>query len=308
MIAFGSIGLTLSFITSNILFLKTMGDKKKGARLSIFVASMTSGYALGSAICSVLIHEFNLSSSIIFYCALPLHFIAFFLALGFPEAPIERFPIKHYIHDLKHLPAICIALVTFTLGTHWGSESYGMVRFMYEEISSTGYQMALFFVLTGIALSVFSRLAGHLVDTRGNMVHIVVPALIVSGFFHALTHYSRNFTDFLIIRLFHTCGDGAINFSVPMLVSLVFVSGRIGGNFGFSRTINSIGAAIGAGISGFIVARYANLGYPFLASGIFQFITAGILWKLRSHLPTAGEGPIPTQPPMPPPTAAMNPD
>jgi len=101
---------------------------------------------------------------------------------------------------------------------------------------------------------------------------------------HFLTNWTRTFMPFLIVRTIHTCGDGFVTFAVPMLVSLAFASERLGGNYGFNRTINSIGAALGSALSGFLAARY-NLGTPFLVTGFFAMAAAAAIWFTRRHLP-----------------------
>jgi MFS family permease len=236
-IALGGIGVALSFITVNVLFLKTLREEERGKNLSIFVAATVAGYSLGSALCSVLIRELPLPVETIFYTAAPLHAVAFLAAIGLPEAPIERFPVIKYFHDTKRIPVFLVALVSFSLGAHAGSEGFSIVRFLDEEIGARGFQIALFFILTGVSMSVFSRISGHLVDTQGNLVKILVPALAVSGLFQALTNWVHTFPQFLLMRILHTCGDGAILFSVPMLISLVFAASRMGGNYGFNQTI-----------------------------------------------------------------------
>lgn len=288
-IALGGIGITLAFIISHILFLKILGTNKRGKRLSLFVAAMTSGYAIGSAICSVFVHELSLPVGIIFYLAFPFHLIAFIIALRLPEVPVERFPLTQYFHDLNRLPVLCLALIAFSLGTHWGSETFSIVRFLESDLQATGFQIAGFFILTGVTLSLFSRLGGHVIDTKGHLVGILVPGLIVSGFFHGITGLSRTYSQFLLFRVLHTCGDGAVNFAVPMFVSMVFVSSRMGGTFGFNRTIIGFGTAVGSAFAGLMVTRY-SMGSPFIATGVFQIIIAGIVWLMRSHLPVAKVG------------------
>jgi DHA1 family multidrug resistance protein-like MFS transporter len=285
-VAISGIGFFLSFITVSVLFLKIVSEEKRGKNLSIFVASMTAGYAIGSAITSLLIRELPLPVESIFFVAASMYFVAFLAAIGLPEAPIERFPIIKYLHDTKSIPVLLIALTAFSVGTHGGAESVVLVRFMDEILVTRGLYMAAFFVLTGTTLSLFSRISGHLADSHGKIVKILIPGMLVSGLFQATTNWADTFPQFLIMRLLHTCGDGAIIFSVTMLISLVFTSARMGGNYGFNRTIKILGTAAGAAVSGFLVARY-SLGIPFLASGVFQMGAACIIWMLRHHLPVA---------------------
>jgi len=283
LVAVGGIGLTLSFITINILFLKIVPKEGRGKKVSKFVASLTSGYAVGSAISSIMIRHFLLPVQTIFYGALFLHVLCFLLALKLPEVPIERFPLIKYFHDMKRFPVFCLALIAFSLGFHWGSESFGTVRFLDEHIGADGLRMAIFFLGTGIALAAFSRLAGHLIDTREGFVRYLVFGMVVSGLMHALTSLARTWPQFMILRVLHTCGDGFVIFSVPMLVSLAFPSGRMGGNYGFNRTMTNIGSAIGSAFSGFIAARYF-LGTPFIITGLFQVVVGGVIWLLGRHL------------------------
>jgi|GEM_PF-670799 len=295
-VCLGGIGLTLAFITVNVLFLKILPETSRGKPLSFFVASMTSGYAVGSAISSILVRSFDLSPVIIFYFAGCIHLVCFLVALRLPEARIERFPMIRYFHDMKQVPVFCLGLLSFSLGFHWGSESYGIVRFMDEHLSVRGLEMAALFLGTGIALAIFTRLAGHLVENHGGFVKFLVFGMILSGAMHSVTTWARNFPQFLIIRVIHTCGDGFIIFTVPMLVSLAFPSSRMGGNYGFNRTMNSIGSSLGGALSGYLVFRYF-LGTPFLVTGIFQVLSAWVIWILRVHLPLPKQGASPVSPP-----------
>jgi MFS family permease len=284
-IGVGGIGLTLAFISLNVLFLKTIVEEKRGKYLSLFIASMSTGYAVGSMVGSLLIREFHLPPQIVFYVALGLHLICFILALGLPEAPIERFPLIKYFHDMKRIPVLCLAIIAFSLGIHWGAESYGIVRYMNDVLSVSGIQMAVFFFGIGIALAGFSRVAGYVIDHHRGFVKYLVFGLLLSGVMQGLTGLSRTYLEFFLVRVLHTCGDGFIICSVTILVSLAFPAGRMGGNYGFNRTMNSLGSVIGGPLSGFLVARYLSLGTPFLVTCLFQIIAAGFIWVLGSHLP-----------------------
>jgi MFS family permease len=280
----GGIGGSMCFVTGYILFLKSLDKAQRGRHLSIFVACTTTGYALGTMISSILIYDFDLPLAAIFHISMPLYFTSFLAATRLPEAPIERFPLIKYFHDLNRPPVFCVVLLSFTMGMHFGSESFAMVRFMTDSIAASGKQMAVYFVFMGITMATFSRIAGHVMDTQGRIARILVLAMTVSGLFHIATYWSNTFPQFLLTRLIHTSADGVLIFSMPMLVRLVFSSGRMGGNYGFSRTINSIGVALGTAISGFLVARF-SLGIPFVAAGLFQICSAGVLWSLRGRLP-----------------------
>lgn len=279
------IGLTLSFITANVLFLKVVQKKGKGKYLAIFVTAMTSGYAIGSSISSILLREFNLSPYFIFYAALPFHLTCFITALKMKEAPIEKFPLVKYFHDMKRFPVFCLATIAFSLGMHWGSEKFGTVRYLDEIIGATGFQMASMFLLTGITLAIFSRMAGSVIDNEKNFIPYLVFGIGFSGLMHALTSISRTFSSFLILRMLHTVGDSFIVFGIPMLVSMAFPRGRMGGNYGFNRTINSIGSTVGTAISGVLVVHFF-LGTPFLVTGALQVVTAGWIWMVRNHMPS----------------------
>ncbi len=285
--AAGGVGFMVAFITVNILFLKILQKEKRGKKLSLFVASMTTGYAAGSALCSIVVRELPVPMSAMFYVALPLNLVAFVSSSTLPEVRLERFPLIHYFHDIKRIPVFLIALISFTLGAHFGSEGYAVIRFLDDVIGARGFEMATFFIVTGITLALFSRIAGHLTDTRGNLVHFIVPGLVISGLSHVATCFSRTFPQFLALRIFHTCGDGAINFAVPMLISMVFVSGRMGGHFGFTRTMNSIGNAVGAAVSGFLVAHYNFLGIPFVAFGTLEVAVGLFILLMQRHVPHA---------------------
>lgn len=223
-IAIGGIGHTLSYITVYTLFLKNLGNQSngKGKSLSIFVSSTAAGYASCTMLCSLLVRQFNFSPEIIFYAGFPLHLISLFVALKLPEAKVEKFPLIEYFHEAKQVPAFCIILVAFAIGVHFGSETFAIVRFMDEVIMAKGYEMALYFLCTGICLSAFSRIGGKLFDYHGKIAMIVIPGLLLSSIFHILTTWAGGFYQLLFIRMIHTCGDGMVLFSIPMLVRMGF--------------------------------------------------------------------------------------
>ena len=214
--------------------------------------------------------------------------VAFLIAITLPEAPIKRFPLIKYFHDMKRIPVLCLTILAFVLGIHWGSEKFSLVRYMDETLNASGWQIAALFVGCGIALAIFIRLGGYLIDVKGNFAKYLVIGMIISGSLHIVTGWTQSFTQILIVRIIHTAGDAFIIFGLPMLVSVAFPKGRMGGNFGFNRTWNSIGGGLGSFLSGWLVARF-HLGSAFHAAGIFMLTAAGIIWMLRGHLPRKPE-------------------
>lgn len=298
-VCLGGIGVTLSFISINVLFLKIVPKEKRGKLVSIFIASLTSGYAVGSALSSILVREFSLPLSSIFYFGAFFHLICILTAIKLPEAAIDRFPLIKYFHDIKQIPVFCLALLAFSTGFHWGAESFSIVRLMVEKFNVRGYQMALLFISTGISLAIFSRLAGHLVENHGGFVKFLVFGLLLSGAMQTITAWAGGFTEFLIFRILHTCGDGFTILGLTMLISLIFPSGRMGGNYGFNRTFNNLGTAISGALSGILVARY-SLVTPFIVTGLFQIFSAQIIWFLKGHLPTMNQNKSPIETPLTP--------
>ena len=278
-------GLMLCLISLNSLFMKTVEIKGRGRYMSFFIASKMTGYALGTATSGILIKQMNLPISIIFHVALPIHFACFLIATGLPGTKVEKFPIVRYLKDIPRVPVLCLALLTFSLGLHWGSEKFALVRYLNEGLSASGFQIAAVFIGVAISLAVFIRISGYLIDVRGNFIFYLSLGMVISGILHALTAATQNFPQFLIVRVLHTCGDGFIIFAVPMLVSVAFPRGRVGGNYGFNRMFNSIGGAMGSGFAGYLVAKYF-LGSPFVVTGIIQVFTGVVIWMMRRYLPT----------------------
>ena len=282
--AFQGMALMLSFISLNVLFFKIIGMEERGKLVSTFVAFQMTGYALGTALAGLLVRSFNQPTEIIFHVALPFHAVAFLIAITLPEAPIKRFPLIKYFHDMKRIPVLCLTILAFVLGIHWGSEKFSLVRYMDETLNASGWQIAALFVGCGIALAIFIRLGGYLIDVKGNFAKYLVIGMIISGSLHIVTGWTQSFAQILIVRIVHTAGDAFIIFGLPMLVSVAFPKGRMGGNFGFNRTWNSIGGGLGSFLSGWLVARF-HLGSAFHAAGIFMLTAAAIIWLLRGHLP-----------------------
>lgn len=280
----GGIGITLSFIPLNILFLKILDGKNKGKRLALFVSIMTIGYAVGSSLSSLAISQYKLPVVSIFYLAFPFIFTAFVLSFKLPEAPIEKFPLIKYFHDMNQAPVFCIAIISFAVGIHWGSENFVTVRFLSDYLKTSGYLMAFYFISTAMAMYYFSNKAGKLMDRKGNFLNMLIWGIIASGAFHAVTKYATTFTEFYIAQVLHTCGDGIVIFFVPMLIKMVFSSSRIGGNFGFNRTVTALGSTSGVVLSGYIVQRYF-IGDPFFVTGIIQVFSGIVILLLKNHIP-----------------------
>ncbi len=281
-IALGGIGVTLSMTAANVLFLKSLGSASKGRNLSRFVAANLVGYCLGTATSAILVLEPPYRSAAIFHAALPLQVVCFIVALGLPHAPMERFPIVQYFKDMVRLPVFCLALITFTVGIHFGTENFALVRFMDEHLHMRGLEIAVYFLIVGVAMPLSSRWGGHLFDARGRIVSMVVLSMLVSGLSLATVSIADGFWPYLVIRLFHTGADGMLIFGIQMYVSMVFVSGRVGGNYGFNRTLSSLGASLGAAVTGFLVGA-SGLATPFWAAGATQAGMAGMLWVLVRH-------------------------
>lgn len=285
--ALAGIGWTLATLSGNVLFLKTLGERERGRRLSLWVGASLAGYSLGTAASAILVCQLPLPPAVIFHAALPFYALSFALALGLPHAPIERFPVVEYFRDIYRLPVFCLALITFTVGIHFGAEHYALVRFMDETLALSGYQIAAYFLVVSVAMPLASRWAGHAMDARGRLLPILVLAMMVSGFSLIAVAFAHGPVAFFLVRLVHVAADGVLIFCTQMFVSMIFVAGRVGGNYGFNRTINSLGSSAGVGLTGFLVGAW-GLATPFWVAGCVQALVAVLIWALlqrRVELP-----------------------
>ena len=295
-------GITLSTISSGVLFLKSLPGERRGRALSLFVGMSLFGYSTGTSLSALLIDRLPLPPSTIFYAALPLHVICLVVSFRLPAAKLERFPVIEYLADLRRVPVFALGLLTFAVGIHFGTEHTVLVRFMAESLRLSGLQIFFYFILVGIGMPIASRWAGHLTDTHGRVMDFMIPAMILSGLSLALVAATAGMTSFVAVRMVHIAADGVLIFGIQMLVSLVFVSSRMGGNYGFNRTISSVGASLGALLAGYTVARH-GLGGPLVVAGLLQVGAALLLLPLRRRMPTAQLAtpvvpPVPTPEPM----------
>ncbi|MBE7559375.1 MFS transporter [bacterium] len=284
--AMAGVGWTLATLSGNVLLLKSLEREARGRRLSLWVGASLAGYSLGTAASAILVCQLRLPPEIIFHTALPFYALSFALALGLPHAPIERFPLAQYVRDVARLPVFCLALLTFTVGIHFGTEHYALVRFMDDTLSLAGYEIAAYFLVVSVAMPLASRWAGHAIDARRRLVPILVLAMMVSGLSLALVAGTTGLGGFFFVRLVHVAADGVLIFGTQMFVSMIFVAGRVGGNYGFNRTVNSLGSSAGAALTGWLVGAY-GLSTPFWVAGVIQAAMAALLWALlsrRAHL------------------------
>jgi MFS family permease len=96
------------------------------------------------------------------------------------------------------------------------------------------------------------------------------------------------------IRYLHIIGDAIVLWTLAYFISLIFPSARLGGNYGFTRVVTTLGTSLGAFGFGQVMA-HGGYSLPFYLSGIFEIAVALFLLSQWRHMtaPSMKEMPAP---------------
>ncbi|MGR3220740.1 MAG: MFS transporter [Candidatus Anammoxibacter sp.] len=272
-VAISGIGSTLFIVTLYSLYYKQLGEDRRGIRIALFTLGTALGFGLGPFVGGFIISYTQMEW--IFICSGLLNLALFFLVSVLKSTDPIKFRIEMYRKDLLRPEVLFLVVVVFVMSSHFGVEKTCLTLVMSKVIGLTGVQIGTIFLVVGVWVSIVCMFAGHFFDKTKRLISLIAFSILITGVFQALTAYADSFFLLLIIRIFHTIGDSFFLVLKVVLITMIFPSSRMGGNFGFVYSVNTAAAAVAALISGMLSNHY-GYGFPFVANGLF-LVAAGII-------------------------------
>ncbi len=275
----GGSGSAISLISIYSLYYKNLGIQNRGKEFGLFLLAAHFGYSFGPLAGGYILSHFN-KMSYLFIFAIFLLILLLAISTKLKDANPIRFAIREYKDDLARKEVLYLILIVLVMGIHFGAERTSFSLFLRENVGLANYQIGQIFFYVGIWIGIIALISGHIFDRKRNIIALLSIGLLLSGTFQVLTSMVSSFRSVLPVRLLHTAGDSFVILSYGLMVSLIFTRQRVGGNYGFIRTVMTCGIFFGAIISGFL-ARQFGYGNPFIFSGILLMALSLFLWQKR---------------------------
>jgi MFS family permease len=257
------------------LYYKTLGERNKGRKLGFFSGIGLYGYGLGPLIGGWLLMttEWEHMLLIAILVLIPFFIMSFFLE----EVKPFKFYVMEYGRDMLRKEVIILAILGFVLALHLGAEQTSLSLFMEKICFLDDKTIGSAFGFIGLAIGTLTIANGFLSDRISGagkgLARLLYMGLFFSGLFNVAMLFPATFASVLGVRLCHVFGDSMFVVSQRVIVSNLFLSERIGGNWGLISTIFTVGIFAGALISGAL----PGYTWPFVVAGacaIFAIIPA----------------------------------
>ena len=248
----GGIGAALFVISCSALYYKFLGEANRGRKLGFFSGIGVYGYGLGPLTGGVLLESYEMSTLF----SVSLSILALFLLLSFLLKDIEpaRFSLREYRADIGRRGVVVLALLTFILALHLGTEQTCFSLFLKHEVGLAEDSIGTMFLYIGLAVGTLSIINGFVNDSisgRGRSLRLpLYLGLLFSGLFNIAVFFVRSFSTVLMVRLSHVVGDSMFMVSQRTIIANLFLPERIGGNLGLMTTAHTLGIFVGALLSG----------------------------------------------------------
>ncbi len=267
-------GSTLFIVTLFSLYYKQLEGHRRGVKIALFTLGTSLGFGIGPFAGGFIIKYIGLEW--VFMFSAFFNFVLFFLVSYLRSSVPVKFRIDMYWKDLVRPDVLFLIIVVFIMSSHFGVERTCMTLLMSKVINLSGLQTGTIFLAIGLWISVLGLFAGHFFDKTKRVILLIAFSMLITGVFQIVTAYVDSFASLLIVRLLHTIGDSSFMVLKGVLITIIFPLERMGGNFGFVYSINTLASSIFALISG-ILSGYYGYGFPFIASGLLLVVVAVIL-------------------------------
>lgn len=277
-------GFTLAGVSLSALFLKQMGEERRGGQASLFTIGGILGGGVSALLSGYLSEHFHSAAAIFPLGAavcLPLILIAFFLPAGRGIA----FPVLAYAKDLRRARTWVLIAIMFVTASHSGFEQAGYTLLQTEVIGLRPATVGRLFMVIAITMSVSSVISGRIYDREKRPLLMIGFALLLSGVFMAASGSARGACDFLIYRILHTAGDSVLSVIPLVLAAAIFPRHRAGGAYAFALTVNTAAYFLFANLAGAIAERH-GFDSAFHLSGLLLVLSGIILLAFRSRART----------------------
>ncbi len=253
----GGAAVSLMLIAISALFIKQIGDERRGFQVAIFNIGSVFGAGFGGYLCGLL--SKSLGDVTVLFPLLAAYCLGAVIAgLLLPSIRGIPFSILEYRQDLRHAWAWILIFVVAITASHSGFEHAGYTLLQTEVIGLDAEQVGLAFLYISFWMAAIMLLAGKLHDRFSRPLIMLGLAMITSGMFQAASGYAQGFFDFLIIRFIHTFGDSFSTLLITVVAAIIFPARRIGGTYALVLTVNTASYFLFANVAG---AINQNMGF-----------------------------------------------
>ncbi len=291
--AIGGASYAIGLVTLNSLYLKHLSATHRGKKISLFLMASYVGFGVGPLLAGELAGAESLTNVFLLAGASALGFLIFSFRLK--DYPIQSFRLTEYVRDVRGRLALLVIFALFAEGFHVGAEHTSFTLLMKHRLGFTPAGIGRFYLFLGLWMAVITWLLGAWADRQKRWVpFFLAGGTLVSGVFQIFTGAASTAAALVTIRYLHIIGDSIVLWTLAYFISLIFPSDRLGGNYGFTRVVTTLGTSLGAFGFGQVMAR-GGYSLPFYLSGMFEIAVALFLlsqWRFMTA-PSMKEEPAP---------------
>ncbi len=267
-VTLGGLGAASTRVILTSLYLKLMGQEKRGKRVAFLHMGGYLGFGLGPLVGGY-VYEMCGADSMI-KGALILSMAMIVLTLLVADAPPVVFSFRDYRKDIREPNALLLMAVVFVLGTHFGAEQTSISLLMKDVIGLNKKEIGAVFLGLGAWMAFLVPFAGILLDKKHRVFLLLVVGLLISSSFQFITAFTQTFYSLLVVRIIHTMGDTLAILESDVLTAYFFPAARLGGTSGLVFCIRTSAIFIFAAFSGWL-NQMGGYKTPFIVSGIMVF-------------------------------------
>lgn len=276
----GGAGSSIFLISIYTLYYRHLDEKHRGKKIGSFLFGSYGGFAFGPYLAGMLQRYWPMKS--VFIAGLVLMGILFVLSFLIVDREPISFHYSKYRGDLQQKGVWLLIFVIILVGSHFGAERVAYTLFLNKNVGLSKYEIGQVFLIVGIFLGFFTIICGYIFDKKKETLMLLFIGLIISGTFHIMTVFARDFKQVIFYRLLHTSGDAFMILATNVLTANCFPNHRMGGNYGVVRTFQTLGIFGGAFFCGYLCQLF---GYAsaFYFSGAIMILSASVV-LLKRHM------------------------
>ena len=256
-----------------------------GISLGLLQTGLLLGTSVGPLIGGILSDHFGFRMPC--FLAFILLFIGAILVIfgaseQFDPPPKHRRHGFKVIHQIVHTHGFKIILMVYFLLYVLHYMIFPILPLFIEELAASTTKSAsltgIFVAVTGFLAGISSAIFGRLGDRIGHK-RVLIFSLVATGLATIPQYYAHNLLVLFIERCLFGLAFGGVMPSVHTLVSRIIPREKVGGAYGLTSSVITLG--IGAGpLAGGYLANVLGLRAPFLAIGILALILAVFIHKM----------------------------
>jgi len=280
-VTLGGLGAASTRVILTSLYLKLMGQTKRGKQVAFLHMGGYLGFGLGPLVGGY-IYETS-GADFMIKGALILSIVMILLTLLVADAPPVVFSFKDYKKDVREPNALLLMAVVFVLGTHFGAEQTSISLLMKDVIGLNKKEIGAVFFGLGVWMAFLVPFAGILMDRKHRVFLLLLVGLLISSFFQFVTAFTHTFYSLLVIRMIHTMGDTLAILESDVLTAHFFPAARLGGTSGLIFCVRTSAIFIFAAFSGWL-NQMGGYKMPFIVNGImvFAFSLTVLLYRRKA--------------------------